>query len=48
MSFFAYLRGRSVNTLERRKPMGEQIIAIYCLRDDLLQTMHPRADAKVR
>src|SRR5262245_16716566 len=46
MSFFALIRGGIVNTLERRKPMDEQIIATYCLCDDLLQARHHPGDAQ--
>jgi len=46
MSFFALIRDGIVNTLERRKPMDEQIIATYCLWDDLLQAIHHQGEAQ--
>jgi hypothetical protein len=44
MSFFALMRVAIVTPLARRKPMDEQIIATYCLCDDLLKAIHHRED----
>ena len=46
MSFFALMRGGSVNAPERRKPMDEPIIATYGLCDALFQALHHRDAAQ--
>ena len=46
MSFFALMRGGIGNAPERRKPMDEQIIATYCLCDDLLHALHYHDNAQ--
>src|SRR5262245_7112798 len=44
MSFFALIRGGNRLPLAKRKPMDGQIIATYCLCDDLLHATHPQED----
>jgi hypothetical protein len=49
MSCFLQIKGETpISSPERKQPMDEKIIAIYCLRDDLLQAMHHQEDIQRR